>query len=88
MWVNGFERAEIAVEELADHLAEPGIVLGEAGGINDVAAGNKRFFKEIDLRALAATINSFDGDEFSRVRHTGSQSNRRPSALQRGACYD
>ncbi len=42
--VDGFERAKIAVEELADHFAEPGIVLGEAGGINGMAAGVQGFF--------------------------------------------
>jgi PLP dependent protein len=86
--VDGFERAEIAVEKLADHFAKPGIVLGEAGRIDDVAAGDKRFFEEIDLGALAAAVDSFNGDEFSRVRHTESQSNRRVAALQRRACYD
>ncbi len=53
-----------------------------------MAAGGKRFFEKIDLRALAAAVDAFDGDEFSRVRHTGSQSNRRVATLQRHACYD
>ena len=86
--VDGFERAEIAVEELPDHFAEPGIVFGEASRINDVAAGDQCFLEQIDLRALAAAIDSFDGDEFSGVSHIGSQSNRRDSTLQRRACYD
>lgn len=40
------------------------------------------------MRTLAAAIDPFDGDEFSRVSHIGSQSNRRVATLQRRACYD
>lgn len=76
MRVNGFEVAEIAVEKLADHFAEPGIVLGKACGINDEAARDESFFEQIDLSALAAAVDAFEGDEFSRGSHIGSQSNR------------
>ena len=67
--VDGFERAKIAVEELADHFAEPGIVLGETGRIDGMAAGGQGFLEQIDLRALAAAVDAFDGDEFSRWSH-------------------
>lgn len=69
MRINSFEGAEIAIEELADHFAEPGIVLGKAGGINGVAAGDECFFEQGDLSALAAAVNTFDGDEFSGREH-------------------
>ncbi len=65
MWVNRFERAKITVEELADYFAEPRIVLGEARRINSMAGGMQCFFKQFDLRAFAAAVDSFDGDEFS-----------------------
>ena len=67
--IDSFERAEIAVQKLPDHFAEPGIVLGETSGINDVAAGDESFFEKIDLGALAAAVDAFDGNEFSTWRH-------------------
>jgi hypothetical protein len=67
--VNRFQRAEIAVQELADHFAEPGIVLRETGGKNGVAGRDQGFFKQFDLRAFAAAVNALDGDEFSRRSH-------------------
>ena len=67
--VDRFEGAKIAVEELADHFAEPGIVLGETGGINGMAAGVEGFFEQLDLGAFAAAVDSFDGDEFSWCCH-------------------
>src|SRR6266478_3813383 len=63
MRVHGFERAERAVEELADHSAEPGIVLRKAGGVNAIAAGHKHTREQIELRALAAAVDAFDGDQ-------------------------
>src|SRR6267378_6356100 len=39
MGVDGFERAELAVEKLAYHFAEPGIVLREARRVDVIAAG-------------------------------------------------
>ena len=67
MRVDIFERAEIAVQELADHLAEPGIVLGKTGGIDGVAAftSGDDSVKQIHLRALAAAIDAFDGNELA-----------------------
>jgi len=67
--VDGFEIAEIAVEELADHFSEPGIVLGEAGGIDVTALCAESFFEQPDLCALSAAVDAFDSDEFSAMRH-------------------
>ena len=67
--VNRFERAKVAVQELTDHFAEPGVVLRETGGINGIAGGDESFLEQIDLRALAAAVDAFDGDEFSRWSH-------------------
>jgi len=67
--VDSFERAEVAIEELADHFAEPGIILREAGGIDGVAASLEGKRQEFDLRALATAIDAFDGDEFSWNGH-------------------
>ena len=93
--IDAFERAEIAIQELTDHFAEPGIVLGEGGGIDGVAASLEGKLQEFDLRALATAIDAFDGDEYSGSDHFGltagtlaaeGQSNRRNSALQCRAC--
>jgi len=67
--VDCFERAKIAVEELADHFAEPRIVLGETCRIDGMAAGVQSFLQQIDLGALAAAVDALDGDEFSGLRH-------------------
>jgi hypothetical protein len=67
--VNRFESAKIAVQELADHFAEPGIILGESGGINGMAIGDQSFLQQFDLGALAAAVDALDGYEFSRWRH-------------------
>lgn len=69
MGIHGFEGAEIAVEKLADHFAEPGIVLREARGIDGVAGGDESFFEQFELSAFAAAVNALDGDEFSRGGH-------------------
>jgi hypothetical protein len=69
MRVDGFEGAEIAVEELADHFAEPGIVLRETGGIDGMAGCGQGLFEEIDLGAFAAAVDALDGDEFSWRSH-------------------
>jgi hypothetical protein len=95
--VDRFERAEFSIQKLAHHLAEPGIVLREARGINGVAACLESQGQELDLRALAAAVDAFDGDQFSGGSHrlecpgeTGTtvegQSNRRDSAPQCCAC--
>lgn len=70
MRVNGFERAKIAVEKLADHFAEPGgFVLRKASGKDGMACRGESFFEESDLSAFAAAVDAFDGDEFSGRRH-------------------
>src|SRR5882724_316521 len=65
MRVDGFERSHFAIEEATDHAAEPGIVLREAGGIDGVATQVERLGEQVDLGALAAAVDAFDGDEFS-----------------------
>jgi hypothetical protein len=67
--VNGFEGAKIAVEELSDHFAEPGVVLGETGGVDGVPAGQQSFLQQIDLRTFTAAVDALDGDEFSWRSH-------------------
>jgi len=57
-----FERAELAVQKLSDHFAEPGIVLREAGGKDCVATRFERERQEFNLRALATAVDAFDGD--------------------------
>ena len=94
--VDTFERAEIAVEELADHFPEPGVVLRKTGGVDGVATRLEAERQEFDLRALATAIDALDGDEFSGNGHflnatadriaAKSQSNRRDSTLQCHAC--
>lgn len=69
MGVDGFEGAEITVEKLSDHFAEPGIVLGEAGGMHGVAFCGESFCEQSNLSAFAAAVDTFDGDEFSVCRH-------------------
>ena len=63
MRIDGFERAEFAVEKLADHFAEPGVVLRESGGVDADAGIVERGRQQIELRALAAAVDAFDGDE-------------------------
>src|SRR5882724_7632709 len=67
--INGLEGAEFAIEEATDHAAEPRIVLREAGGIDGVSAQVERLGEQVDLGALAAAVDAFDGDEFSERRH-------------------
>ena len=96
MWVHVFERTEFAIQKLADHFAEPGVVLRKAGGKDGVAARLEGKCQEFDLGALATSIDAFDGNEFSGNGHFFSvtaspiaaegQSNRRDSALQCRAC--
>jgi PLP dependent protein len=69
MRIDAFKRTEFAIEELANHPAEPRIVLRESGGINGIAAQPERLGQQLDLRALAAAVDPFDGDEFSARGH-------------------
>lgn len=57
--------SELAVEELADHFAEPRIVLRKSRGIESMTAtaGGKEVVKQIHLRALAAAIDALEGDQ-------------------------
>jgi len=64
--VNGVERAEIAIQESADHFAEPGVVVGKGCGLYLHAAPSQGFCEEVKLGALAAAVDAFDGDEFAR----------------------
>ena len=83
MWIDGFERAKIAVQKLADHFAEPGIVLRKAGGIDGVAARIRELERQqIDLRVLAAAVDAFDGDEIFR----GGRIRRRVDSSGAAAC--
>ena len=70
MRVDGFERAEVAVQELADHFAKPGIVLREAGGVDGMAAGAEGVGQQFHLRALAAAVDAFNSNEFSESGHS------------------
>jgi len=63
--IDGFQRAKIAVQKLADHFAEPRIVLGEASGVDVVAARFESKCQQFDLGAFAAAIDAFDGDKLS-----------------------
>lgn len=54
-----------------------------------MAARGQGAFEQLQLGALAAAVDAFDGDELSgKCRHVESQSNRRRSVEQRHACYD
>src|ERR1700687_2972835 len=65
MRVQGVELAELAIKKLADHFAEPGVVLRKCRGIDAMPtfAGGEDPVQEIHLRALAAAIDAFDGNE-------------------------
>jgi len=67
MRVHGFERAQVAIQKLAHHFAEPGVVLGKTGGVDTVPAfaGGNDPLQQIHLRTFAAAIDSFDGDELA-----------------------
>ena len=69
VWVDGLESTEVAVEELADHSAEPIVVLRKTGGVNGLAGGDEGFFEEFNLGTFAAAVDTFDGDEFSGCSH-------------------
>ncbi|HYC12613.1 MAG TPA: YggS family pyridoxal phosphate-dependent enzyme, partial [Stellaceae bacterium] len=53
-----------------------------------MAARRERLFEPLDLRALAAAVDAFDGDKSAGVRHLQKESNRSAGAPQRAACYD
>jgi hypothetical protein len=79
------ERAKFAIEELADHLAEPRIVVGKASGVNLSAACGQGFLEQVELGALAAPVDAFQSNEFARgCGHVGRQFNQRRAGPQRG----
>jgi hypothetical protein len=61
MGIDAFKRTELPVEKLPDHLAEPGIVLREAGGKDGMAESPELGCQELDLRAFATAIDAFNG---------------------------
>ena len=63
MGIDGIEGAEVAVEELTDHFAEPGVVLGKARRVDGDTAGVQCVGEKIELGSLAAAVDAFDGDE-------------------------
>lgn len=67
--IDAFERAEFAIQEAAHHAAEPRVVLRKTGRVNGIAAQRERLGEQVDLRALAAAVDAFDGDEFSASGH-------------------
>jgi hypothetical protein len=63
MGIDFRKRAEVAIQEFADHAAEPGIVLRETRGIYGKTLSGKGMLEKLGLGVLAAAINSLDGDE-------------------------
>src|SRR5579864_7028334 len=63
MRVDTLERAQLTVQKLPHHFAEPRVVLREGCRIDRSAAGTEDFGQQFQLRALAAAIDSFDGDQ-------------------------
>src|SRR5215467_1369278 len=69
VWIDRVDGAEIAVQELADHLAEPGIVLRESGREHAVPSGLESLRKKANLGLFAAAVYAFDGDQLSASGH-------------------
>src|SRR5215469_15921845 len=67
--IHALEGAEFAVQKLPDHFSEPGTVLRKARRVDGMALRAQRGGQEFDLRALAAAIDAFDGDQFSANCH-------------------
>lgn len=63
--IDALKVAEITIQELADHLSEPRVVFREAGRIDQLTPGDQRFPKQVELGALSAAVDAFDGDEFA-----------------------
>ena len=63
MGVDSFKGAEFAIEKLADHFAEPGIVLRESSGVDAAPASLEYLCEQVELGALAAAVDAFDGDQ-------------------------
>src|SRR6266403_2193125 len=67
--VDGVKRAEISVQELSDHFAEPRAILREPGGKHLMPSRLEFVRQQAHLRLLAAAVYSFDGDEFAAMCH-------------------
>ena len=63
--VDRIERAKVAVEKLADHFAEPGVVVRETRRVDLHATRAQSFLEQVELGALAAAVDAFDSDEFA-----------------------
>jgi len=63
--------SKLSIEKLADHFAEPGVVLRKTGGEHPVAQAGESLSEEADLSVLAASVDAFDGDELSAGGHEG-----------------
>src|SRR6202035_4113189 len=63
MGIDGVERAEFAVEKLADHFTKPGVVLRKPGRIDADTGMVQRGSEQIELRAFAAAVDAFDGNK-------------------------
>lgn len=61
--IDGLKWAVVAIQEFADHTAEPGIVLREASRIDGVCFRGKGMFENLSLSVFAAAIDTLDGDE-------------------------
>src|SRR5437667_12851464 len=66
--IHAFEGAELAVQKLPDHFAEPGNVLRKARRMDGMALRAQRGSQEFGLAAVTAAVDSFEGDEFSANR--------------------
>ncbi len=85
--VDRIQRAKVTVEELANHSAEPGVVMGKTRRVDLQAARGQGFFKQVELGALAAPVDAFDSDEFARgCEHVAKQFNQRRAGPQRLGC--
>ena len=69
MRVHGFKRAEIAVEVAPSEFAERRIIPRESDAHEGEAARFKRVREQIELRALARAVDSFERNQFSAWLH-------------------
>src|SRR5690242_9177706 len=69
MRIDIFQRTQVSIQELPNHLAKPRIVLRETRLINRMAPGAQGLGQQFDLGTLAAAIDSLNGDQFSASSH-------------------
>src|SRR5258705_6804909 len=67
--VDRVKRAEISVQELSDHFAEPRAILRKSGREHPVPSRLQFVRQQAHLRLLATAVYSFDGDEFAAMCH-------------------